>query len=55
MDDNMTVLELVKEYFPNATEKECEYILWEKTAFPMGSVNIIRKQLQEHKNTQTVK
>ena len=52
----MTWLELVREYFPDATDEEADYILWEKTGFP-GFWNIpedgntpeecCRKQLKE--------
>lgn len=30
----MTGIELVRQYFPKATEDQCDYILWEKTGFP---------------------
>lgn len=30
----MTFLELVKEYFPDATDDEAGYILWNETGFP---------------------
>lgn len=55
MKKEMTVIDLVKEYFPDADEKECEYIIWEKTAFPLDNVENIRKQLQNHKNERSLK
>lgn len=30
----MTFGEIVKEYFPNASDDEIEYILWERTGYP---------------------
>lgn len=30
----MTWLELVKHYFPDATDDQADYILWEYTGFP---------------------
>ncbi|WP_197023480.1 hypothetical protein [Heyndrickxia ginsengihumi] len=45
----MTWIELVKEYFPDATDTQCEFILWEKTAFPVTGEETIRKQLKEYK------
>lgn len=54
MEKQITVMQLVKEYFPEADEKECEYILWEKTAFPLVSVETLCKQLQEYKDQRAV-
>ena len=30
----MTWVELVKEYFPSATDEQADYILWGETGFP---------------------
>lgn len=30
----MTGLELVRKYFPDATDEQCDYILWKKTGYP---------------------
>jgi len=30
----MTAGDIVREYFPDATDDECEFILWEKTGYP---------------------
>ena len=30
----MNGIELVKQYFPDADDEYCEYILWNKTGFP---------------------
>lgn len=44
----MTWLDLVRKYFPDVTDQAANYILWEKTAFPLASVEHVEKQLQEH-------
>ncbi len=49
-----TFEEIVKEYFPDATDDEVEYILWEKTGFPcfFETADIeacFRKQLEDLK------
>jgi len=30
-----TYLDLVRDYFPDTSDKEADWILWEKTPFPM--------------------
>lgn len=50
MDKQISVAELVRGYFPDASDKECEYIVWEKTAFPLVSVETLCKQLQDYKD-----
>ena len=55
----MSWTDLVREYFPDATDEQAGYILWEKTGFP-GFWNIpqdgdtpeacCRKQLQQFKD-----
>lgn len=49
--DKTTWIDLAKEYFPNATDDECSWMLWEKTAFPMAGLELVKKQLQEYKDT----
>ena len=44
----MTWNDLVRKYFPDASDKTCDSILWEKTAFPLVGVEIVEKQLQEY-------
>lgn len=44
----MTWIDLVRKYFPDANDKQCDFILWEKTAFPLASMETIRNQLQEY-------
>lgn len=47
----MTYLELARQYFPNATDDELDYILWEYTGFPSfyRDLDELKKQLQEAK------
>ncbi|WP_303752923.1 hypothetical protein [Bacillus velezensis] len=44
----MTWIDLVRKYFPDANDKQCDFILWEKTAFPLASVETVESQLQEN-------
>jgi hypothetical protein len=46
-NDFMTWIELVKEFFPNISDEEADFILWEKTAFPMGGLEVVTQQLKE--------
>ncbi len=43
----MTWLELAHQYFPCATEKELDSILWECTLFPFGTVEQVEAHLLE--------
>lgn len=43
----MTWYDLVRRYFPNASDELCEYILWEETCFPVGSVEDVERQIRE--------
>jgi len=45
----MTLGELVRKYFPDATDKQVMFILWEKTPFPMCSAETTEKYLQDYK------
>lgn len=47
--ENMTWIDLVRKYIPNVTEEQADFILWEKTAFPLASVEVVEKHIQEHK------
>lgn len=49
MNQNSTWNDLVREYFPSVSDQDCEFILWEKTSFPTGSVDAIRNQIQTFK------
>ena len=44
-----TWLDLVREYFPDATDEEGDYILWEHTAFPFASVKHIEMQIAKYR------
>ena len=47
--ENMTWKDLVRSYFPEASDDECDYILFNETAFPMGGLETVVKQLEELK------
>ena len=47
--ENMTWIDLVRKHIPDVTEEQADFILWEKTAFPLASVEVVEKQIQEHK------
>lgn len=34
--------DLIRRYIPDADDKRCEFILWEKTAFPLVPVETIK-------------
>jgi hypothetical protein len=42
-----TWFDLIRIYFPNATDEYCDYILWEKTTFPLGSFENLERQIKE--------
>lgn len=44
---DITFLDLVRKYVPDATNEIAEIILWEHTAFPMADLGIIETQLKE--------
>ena len=45
----MTWNDLVKKYFPNANDEDCEYILWNKTPFPISmDVELIKSYIKKH-------
>lgn len=46
--EGMTWNDLVRRYFPDADDKACDYILWEKTAFPIADIETIEKHLQDY-------
>lgn len=41
-------IELVRKHIPCATDDYCEYVLWEKTAFPLASAETINGQIIEY-------
>jgi hypothetical protein len=43
----MTWYDLVRKYFSSATDEVCEYILWEETCFPIGTLEDVEKQIRE--------
>lgn len=42
----MSWADLVREYFPDADDEMCDYILWERTCYPIGSLEQVKHQLQ---------
>ena len=56
-----TIGEIVKEYFPDASDEFVEFVIWEKTGYPTfwnipedgeTAEECFRKQLLRFKNTQ---
>lgn len=56
MEYGQKIYEIVREYFPGATDEFCEFIIWEKTGYPSfwnipedGNTpnECFRKQLQD--------
>lgn len=45
----MTGRELIREYFPEASDDDCELILWEYTSYPFSSIDEIREELRIRK------
>lgn len=45
----MTWLDLVRKYFPDATDEEADYILWEHTAFPFAGIEYIEMQIKKYR------
>lgn len=47
---SLTGLEFVKHFWGDPlTDEQAEYILWEKTCFPLGSPGRIRDDILRHK------
>lgn len=44
--EDITFLDLVREYKPDATIEEADFILWERTCFPFGTLDMIKKDLE---------
>jgi hypothetical protein len=48
MSKRMTYLDLVKNHFPEADDKFADFVLWEKTAFPLvKDAKTIEEQIME--------
>lgn len=45
----MTWLDLVRKYFPDATDEYADFILWEFTAFPFAPVWYIEEQIAKYR------
>lgn len=46
--EGMTWFDLVRKYFPDADDKECEFILWETTEFPLVPPEKVEERLKEN-------
>ncbi|WP_433956968.1 hypothetical protein [Cytobacillus horneckiae] len=46
--EGLTWNDLVRKYMPNASDSVCNFILWEKTAFPLASPEYIERQIENH-------
>lgn len=44
---NDTWIDVVHEYFPTATEEQCEKFMWNATCFPFGNKDQIYKNIQK--------
>jgi hypothetical protein len=58
----MNAYEIVREFFPNAHDEECEYIIWEKTGYPQfwnipkdgaTPIECFRTQIKQFKDSLT--
>lgn len=47
--EKMTWVDLVRKHLHNASDEEVEFILWEKTAFPLATVETVERQIIEFK------
>ena len=41
----MSWIDLVKKYFPDASDELCDFILWEKTCFPFGPIEDVEEDI----------
>lgn len=39
--------DIVRQWIPDASDDLCEYILWEKTCYPLGGLERIEHQIRE--------
>ncbi|MCP4392671.1 MAG: hypothetical protein GY804_00095 [Alphaproteobacteria bacterium] len=45
---NQTAFEdLIRKFEPDLTDEECDFILWEKTAFPFCDMETVEGQLKD--------
>jgi hypothetical protein len=43
----MTYADIVRHFDSTASDDVADFILWEKTAFPMGGVRVVTKQIHQ--------
>lgn len=44
----MTWNDLVRKYYPYATDDDCDFILWETTSFPMTSAERVEQEIRDN-------
>ncbi len=44
---SLTPFELVRLYFPDASDELCELLIWERTSYPFVEAEEIARQLRE--------
>lgn len=49
--NKLTCLDFVRKYIPGISDEYADFILWEKTCFPMGDKETIEKQIKEFAKT----
>jgi len=47
----LTWVDLVRKYLPGISDEYADYILWEKTCYPMGDKEMVEKQIKEFAKT----
>jgi hypothetical protein len=51
----MKWIDIVRKYIPDVTEQEADFILWEKTAFPVAGLETVEQQIKEFAENRGVK
>jgi hypothetical protein len=51
---SVNLFAVVREYFPNATDDECGFLIWNRTPYPMGRLENIRECLANFKSARDV-
>jgi hypothetical protein len=44
----MTWNDLVRKYYRDATDRDCEFILWETTSFPFSSAERVEQEIRDN-------
>lgn len=51
----MKWIDIVRKYIPDVTDQEADFILWERTAFPVAGVETVELQIKEYANQRGTK